>query len=273
MSSVWMIILYVAGGYGMLVLCLFFFQSKLLYFPSRDIVATPARAGLPYEPVTFTTGDQVRLDGWFVPAEEPRAVLLFFHGNAGNISHRLDSLSIFHELGLSVLIFDYRGFGRSDGRMSEEGSDRDAEAALRYLKEERGVPLRKIVYFGRSLGGAVAAHLATKETPAALIIESTFTSVPDLAAQLYPFLPVRLLNRFAYDAKKALEAVSCPVLIVHSADDEIIPIKHGRELLAVANDPKQFLEIHGSHNEGFLFSKRDYMIGLDRFLTSVFEHR
>ncbi len=257
----------------MIVLCLFLFQAKLLFFPSPDIVATPALAGILYEPVTLTTEAHVRLDGWFVPAEEARAVLLFFHGNAGNISHRLDSLAIFHELGLSVLVFDYRGFGRSAGTISEEGSYRDAEAAVRYLLKERGVPLQKIVYFGRSLGGAIAAHLAMTVAPAALILESTFTSVPDLAAQLYPLLPVRLMSRFSYDAKKYLKSVSCPVLIVHSADDEIIPVQHGRALLAAANEPKQFLAIHGSHNEGFLLSRRDYMNGLDQFLKSVFEQR
>jgi len=268
-----MIVVYVAGAYGMMVLCLFFFQSKLLYFPSRDIVATPALVGLPYESVTLATEDHVQLDGWFLPVAEPRGVVLFFHGNAGNISHRLDSLSIFHELGLSVLIFDYRGFGRSEGRISEEGSYRDAEAAVRYLMEEQDVPLQNMVYFGRSLGGAIAAHLAMKVTPAALIIESTFTSVPDLAAQLYPLLPVRSMSRFSYNAEKYLESVSCPVLIVHSVDDEIIPVQHGRALLAAANEPKQFLEIHGSHNEGFFLSRRDYMNGLDQFLKSVLEHR
>lgn len=273
MSSVLMIVLYVAGAYGMMVLCLFFLQSKLLYFPSQDIVTTPALVSLPYESVTLTTEDHVQLDGWFLPAADPRGVVLFFHGNAGNISHRLDSLSIFHELGLSVLIFDYRGFGRSEGTISEEGSYRDAEAAVRYLMEERDVPLQNMIYFGRSLGGAIAAHLAMKVAPAALIIESTFTSVPDLAAQLYPLLPVRLMSRFSYNAKKYLESVSCPVLIVHSVDDEIIPVRHGRDLLTAANDPKQFLEIHGSHNEGFLLSRREYMNGLDQFLKSVFGHR
>ena len=268
-----MIILYVAGAYGMMVLCVFLLQSKLLYFPSRDIVATPALLGLPYESVALTTEDHVRLDGWFVPAGEPRAVLLFFHGNAGNISHRLDSLSIFHELGLSVLIFDYRGFGRSEGTISEEGSYRDAEAAVRYLMKERGVPRQKIVYFGRSLGGAIAARLAMRVTPAAVILESTFTSVPDLAAKLYPVLPVRLLSRFSYNTKEYLEAVSCPVLIVHSADDEIIPVQHGRDLLAAARGTNQFLEIHGSHNEGFLLNRREYMGGLDQFLKSAFEQR
>ncbi|MEN8261629.1 MAG: alpha/beta hydrolase, partial [Pseudomonadota bacterium] len=128
-------------------------------------------------------------------------------------------------------------------------------------------------YFGRSLGGVVAAHLAMTQTPAALIIESTFTSVPDLASHLYPILPVRLMSRFSYNAKEYLESVSCPVLIVHSAEDEIISVRHGRDLLAAANEPKQFLEIHGSHNEGFLLSKTGYVNGLDQFLNAVFEQR
>jgi len=270
-SNVWVILLLVGGAYGALVLILFFFQSHLLYLPnvpSRAVVVTPDDAGLAYESVTITTEDGVTLDGWFVPVSQARGLLLFFHGNAGNISHRLDSLKIFNELGLATLIFDYRGYGRSGGEPSEEGTYRDAEAVWRFVTEGRHIPPRDVVLFGRSLGAAIAAHLATRHTPGALIIESAFTSVPDLAAELYPFLPARWLARFRYSAQADLVSVLCPLLIVHSRDDEIIPFAHGQRLFAVANEPKRFLELRGGHNDGFLVSRHTYVDGLHTFLQA-----
>ncbi|MDH3596831.1 MAG: alpha/beta hydrolase [Rhodospirillales bacterium] len=271
LGGIWSFLLFVLGVYLALGLLLFLTQSRLLYYPnlpSRAVVATPARIGLAYEEVALAAEDGVRLHGWFLPAEErARGVLLFFHGNAGNISHRLDSLKIFHDLGLSVLIFDYRGYGQSEGKVSEAGTYRDAEAAWRHLTEARRVPEDKIVLFGRSLGAAVAAHLATRQSPKALIMESSFTSVPDLAAKYYRIFPVHWLSRFRYDARADLGAVVCPVLIVHSRDDEIIPVSHGRALFEAAPEPKAFLELSGGHNDGFLVSGRTYTDGLDAFLA------
>lgn len=278
MSSVWSWLSLLAGVYVALMLAVLVFQPHLVYYPnlpSREIAATPERIGLSYESVKLITADGVNLDGWFVPARaetigagpvSARGVVLFFHGNAGNISHRLDSLKIFNDLGMATFIFDYRGYGRSQGTSSEAGTYADAEAAWRYLTEQRRIPAAQIVYFGRSLGAAVAAHLAMRHTPKALILESAFTSVPDLAAELYPFLPARWLARFDYDAESYLQSVSCPVLIVHSRDDEIIPFSHGQKLYAAAREPKRFLELRGGHNDGFLLSGRTYVDGLDAFL-------
>lgn len=266
--------LLVLGGAGYLLLCafMFFMQSRLLYYPnlpSRELRSTPAAIGLDYQSITLTAGDLVRLHGWYVPAKKERAVLLFFHGNAGNISHRLDSLRIFHNLGLSVLIFDYRGYGRSEGKVNERGTYLDAEAAWRYLTEERQIRPGNIILFGRSLGGAIAARQAAGDTPAALILESVFTSVPDLAARYYPIFPVRLLSRFNYDTLEALRNGFCPVLIIHSHNDEIIPYENGLRLYEAAREPKSFLAIRGSHNEGFLTSGSLYVNGLDAFISSL----
>lgn len=271
LNSIWSILLLVVGGYAAIVLFMFFFQSRLLFLPnlpSRDIIATPQSVGLAYEPVKITTEDGVTLDGWFLPAHQARGVLLFFHGNAGNISHRLDSLEIFNQLRLATLIFDYRGYGKSDGSPSEEGTYRDAEAAWRFLTEERRTAAQDVVLFGRSLGAAIAVHLAARHTPGAVIIESAFTSIPDLAGEVYPFLPARRLARFRYSTETHLQSVSCPVLIVHSRDDEIIPFAHGRRLFAVANEPKQLLEIRGGHNDGFIVSEKSYVEGFDSFLQT-----
>jgi fermentation-respiration switch protein FrsA (DUF1100 family) len=272
LNSIWSFLAFVLAVYLALGLFLFLSQSRLLYYPnvpSRAVVAAPDRIGLAYESVELVTEDGVRLDGWFVPASgDARGALLFFHGNAGNISHRLDSLKIFHDLGLDVLIFDYRGYGRSEGAVSEQGTYLDAEAAWRYLTDVRRVPEESIVLFGRSLGAAIAARLATRHGPGALIMESSFTSVPDFAARHFRIFPARWLARFRYSAKELLGSVRCPVLVVHSPDDEIIPFQHGRENFAAANEPKSFLEIRGGHNEGFLVSGRTYIDGLDDFLTT-----
>jgi fermentation-respiration switch protein FrsA (DUF1100 family) len=256
-------------GYVGIAVALFFAQSRLVHLPEipgRTLTATPQTAGIDYQSVDIITADDVKLHGWFVTAEPARATLLFFHGNAGNISHRIDSLRIFHDLGLSTLIIDYRGYGQSEGKPSEQGLYADSEAAWRYLMSERGIPPRQIIIFGRSLGGAVAAWLAARHQPRMLILESTFTSAPDMAAELYPFLPTHLLTRLQYDTRSNLERVSCPVLIVHSRDDEIIPFQHGQRLYDTAREPKRLLEIRGDHNMGFLLDQVRYEAELAAFL-------
>lgn len=265
------LLILIVSGYLLLCGLLFVLQARLLYYPDmggRELRATPADIGLEYESVNLKTEDGITIHGWYVPAGTPRGTLLFFHGNAGNISHRLDSLQIFNHLGLSTFIIDYRGYGQSGGKATEEGTYRDAAAAWRYLTKQKNIDSRRIIVFGRSLGGAIAAHLAAEHQPAGLIMESTFTSVPDLAAGIYPVFPVRLLSRFQYDARQAVKQVDCPVLIVHSPEDDIIPYRHGEALFAAAGEPKQFLEIRGSHNEGFLESGPLYYEGLEAFVDS-----
>jgi hypothetical protein len=272
MGSISLALLAAAGLYTTFAALLFFNQDRLLFLPEiagREIVVTPEAAHLPYESVTLSTADGESLDAWLVPAEAPRATLLFCHGNAGNISHRLDSLLVFHELGVTTLIFDYRGYGRSSGEPTEAGTYEDARTAWRYLTGEREVPADRIVLFGRSLGAAIAAELATHQRPAGLILESAFTSVPEMAAKLYPYFPARWLARLHYSTRDYVAAVSCPVLVVHSREDEIIPFTNGQQLYAAAPEPKRLLELHGDHNTGFLASRDAYVAGLDAFLRDV----
>lgn len=259
----------VATGYAVLAGLLYFYQDRLVYFPERVLAATPAQSGLAFESVRFTSVDGVGLSGWFIPAPKARATLLFCHGNAGNISHRLESIRQFHQLGLNVFIFDYRGYGESAGSPTEAGTYHDAEAARRYLVETRGLAPERIIYFGRSLGAAIAAWLATQHPPRALIVESGFTSIPDLGAEIYPWMPVRWLARLQYPTREYLEAVNVPVLVVHSRDDEIVPFRHGESVYAAARAPKEFLEIRGGHNDGFLVSGAQYTRHLDAFLRRV----
>ncbi len=251
---------------------LYFSQSRLLYypdFPTRLIEATPAEFGLSFENVQLTAGDGTRLHAWFVPATSPRGTLLFSHGNAGNISHRLDSIRQFNSLGLNVLIYDYRGFGKSEGKPSETGTYLDVKAAWDYLLDERRIAPQQVIIFGRSLGAAVAAELATQHPSAGVILESAFTSVPDMATSIYPWLPVRLLSRYRYNNLEKVVRITSPLLLVHSRGDEIVPYDQGERLFAQANEPKQFLELSGGHNDGNHVSHDIYMEALQQFLGEI----
>ncbi len=259
--------------YCIVVAVAYFTQGRMLYYPTREIEATPADIGLAFEEVTVSTRDGVVLSAWYVPSRNERGVILFCHGNAGNISHRLDSIRIFHDLGLSVLIFDYRGYGKSHGSPTEQGTYLDAEAVWEYLVNLKGIPPGKIVIFGRSLGGAVAAHLAATHEAGTLIVESGFTSVPDLGATHFPYLPVRLISRFRYRTIDKVEKIVVPKLFIHSPQDEIVPYSQGLQLFARAAEPKEFLEIVGGHNDGFLVSGEKYISGLERFLNGCLKER
>ncbi|HEX5362884.1 MAG TPA: alpha/beta hydrolase [Gallionella sp.] len=256
--------------YGALLLALFLLQDRLVYFPNqpgRDYEATPALLNLPFESVALTSSDGVKLAAWYVPAENARGAVLYAHGNAGNISHRLDAIRQFRDMGLSVFIFDYRGYGQSTGKPSEEGTYRDAEAAWQHLTAQRGIAPAHIVIFGESLGAAVAAHLAARHQPGTLILASAFTSMPELAADLYPFIPARWLTRFHYDTRLHLNDVHAPVLIAHSREDEIIPFRHGKALYDAAHEPRQFLELRGGHNDLFYANTEIFAREVGRFLA------
>lgn len=251
----------------LLSLLLYLLQERIIYYPTRELVTTPAAINLDYEEVTIASSRGNRVHGWYLPHPAPRGHLLFFHGNGGNISHRLDSLAIFHRLGLATLIIDYQGYGQSTGKPSERATYDDALAARDFLLHEKKTDADALVYFGRSLGAAVAAWLAEQHPPRALILESTFTSVADMGKRLYPFLPVGLLTRHDYATGERIGNIHVPVLILHSPEDEIVPYDFGRQLYDLANEPKTFAELKGGHNDGFLVSGGYYLHALDRFLT------
>ncbi|MDH3762961.1 MAG: alpha/beta hydrolase [Gammaproteobacteria bacterium] len=269
MNTVSKFLILALGLYAGLTALIYFRQSSLIYYPNvagRELTATPQHIGLAFEDVELVTEDKVGLHGWFIPSENARGTLLFFHGNAGNISHRLDSIAIFNRMRLNVFIFDYRGYGRSQGQPTESGTYRDAEAAWSYLVDKRAVDAGKIIVFGRSLGSSIAAWLASQHRPAALILESSFSSVPSMAQRLYPFLAVKWLAKFSYDTAKYVSNLACPLLAVHSKNDEIIPYAEGRLVFDAAPADKQFLDIRGGHNDGFIVSGQAYIDGLNRFI-------
>jgi fermentation-respiration switch protein FrsA (DUF1100 family) len=261
----------IAGGlYALVLAAAFVAQPRLVYFPEtgRELVATPAGAGLAFDDVMLATADGVRLHAWYVKARERRGVVLFFHGNAGNISHRLDALAQFARLGYDTLIFDYRGYGRSEGTPSEEGTYLDADAAFDYLVRVRGADPGDVVMFGESLGAALAARQAARTQPRAVVLLAGFRSIPDLGQELYPLLPVKWLARIRYPTADYLARVRAPVLVAHSRDDEIVPFHHGEQLFALAPEPKRFLAMTGGHNEAFFFAHPAWEAELADFLAA-----
>lgn len=246
------------------------FQSRFVYHPRRDLESTPEEVGLNYQDVQLTAADGVKLHGWWVPHPSPRATVLLLHGNAGNISHRTDLLRFLHECGVDVLIIDYRGYGRSEGKPTENGTYADAMAAWRYLLDERGVSPGRIVLHGRSLGGAVATWLAMQVEPAGLIVESSFTSARDMASQVLPVFPTFLV-RFKYNSINRIGEIDCPLLVIHSRDDDLVPHEQGRRLYEAARQPKRFVELEGGHNDGYLLSIETYTAALNAFFAGLAE--
>jgi fermentation-respiration switch protein FrsA (DUF1100 family) len=258
-----------------LIVLLYIFQSRMIFYPYRPHDYRPEEVGLPYQSVQLTASDGLHLDAWYIPAEEAEFTVLFCHGNAGNISHRLDTLLLFHDLGLNCLIFDYRGYGRSEGRPSEQGVYRDAHAAWDWLTEQQQIPPGRILVFGRSLGGSVAARLAAdlaeqnSPPPAALVLESAFTSVTDMGKHYYPWFPIRWFARFQFDTVDAVKRVQSPILVIHSPEDEIVPFKFGQKLYESASQPKVFAQISGTHNEGFLEDFQTYKMLWRKWIQSL----
>ncbi len=244
-----------------------YLEGRTLYYPTSPLEVTPADSGLPFEDVVFTSSDGIRLHGWFISAPGSARVLLFCHGNAGNIGDRLDSIWTFHRMGLNVFIFDYRGYGDSTGKPTEKGTYLDATAVWEYLTKEKKIAPGNIVIFGRSLGGSVGTWLAERVNPGALVVESTFASAADMGAKMFPFLPIRLLCRFKYDTVSTIGKVNCPVLVAHSRDDEMIPFEQGKRIFAAAKEPKLFVEMRGEHNSGGLDADQGYQKIFQEFLA------
>jgi fermentation-respiration switch protein FrsA (DUF1100 family) len=257
--------------YLALAAVLYVMQPKFLYYPVREVSGTPAELGLDFEDVVFKSADGLDLSGWYIPAKSSKLTLLFCHGNGGNIGHRLDSIDIFHNLGLNCFIFDYRGYGDSRGKPSEEGTYLDAMAAYKWLTEERKTPAEDIVVFGRSLGGSIAAQLASKVEASALVVESAFTSYVDIGKEYYPYMPVRWFARFGYRTIDYIRDVRCPVMLIYSSSDEIVPFKFGLQLYEAANEPKEFIEIFGGHNDCFLASGEIYTEVWEKWLKLIIE--
>lgn len=245
------------------------FEHRQVYAPSRSLETNGSELGHPFEEMFFQADDGVRLHGWFFSAAaglRAHQVLLLCHGNAGNISTRLRFYRAWLELGINLFTFDYRGYGRSEGRPNEEGTYRDAQAAVGWLRQKRFAP-ENIIVMGKSLGGGVASELMLREPLGGLILQSTFTSIPDIGGELYPWLPVRRLHRIKYDTVNRLPKVKVPVLVAHSRTDDLIGFHHAERNFKVANEPKQLLEIAGNHVSVIEDGRSEYLKGLESFFA------
>jgi len=256
-------------GLLLLNVWMYFQQPQMIFYPLRELSQNPADWGLDYEDVTLNTVDNVQLHGWYIPQQRSKQVLLFFHGNAGNISHRRDSIELFHRLGLNVFIIDYRGYGKSRGNPDEQGLYRDAAAAWDYLTEEKGIASDHILIFGRSLGGAVAARLAAGVQARGLILESTLSSARDFARTVFPILSRLVFTRYDFNTAENIQHVHYPVLVLHSPDDEIMPFHLGEKIFQAAQQPKHFVRMRGGHNNGFLQSQPEYAQEFDHWLQGI----
>lgn len=251
----------------------YFGQGKLIFPATRNIYRTPADVPFnwDYEDVYVAVGDE-KSHAWFIPLENARATVLFSHGNAGNIADRLESVQIFRRLGMSVLLYDYGGYGKSSGRPSESRVYADVAAMWDYLVEERGLLPQEIIIFGRSLGGAAAAHLGAQVESAAVVLESTFSSIPDVVRDMMPLGGVLARGvRHHFPSIEKVKDIRSPLLIIHSVDDTLIPYAHGRRLYDTASAPKYFLDIRGDHNDGFILSLDIYLDGWERFIDAHLE--
>lgn len=265
-------VIFLAGLFVLKLLALLKIQSRLVYNPTWIINSTPDQYGLDYEEITFESEDGTAISAWFIPKKKSRKFLLFCHGNYGNISDRRNFIELFHSLDFNIFIFDYRGYGNSRGRPSEMGTYMDAQAAWSYLTEKIGAGQEEIVILGRSLGGAVASRLAGGHTPAALVLECAFTSIADIARDIFRVFPFKFLIMYRYPTNRYIQEIKCPVLIIHSPDDTIVPFKHGKKLFELAaGEPKQFLELRGGHNEAVDISREEYRQGILQFLKTVFD--
>lgn len=256
-------------GYLLVMVPLMFFEESLIFFPDKHPIGNWRTEGRSYqvEEARFAAADGVPLHGWYIPHERPRAYLLFSHGNGGNLTHRATMLSQLHRLDLAVLIYDYRGYGLSADRPpNEPGILADARAARRWLAERAGIAETEIVHLGESLGGGVAVDLAAADGARGVILLSTFTSLPDVAAIHYPLLPVRLLMRNRLDSIGKIGRYAGPVLLAHGDADTLIPQEHSRRLFAAAAGTKQFVNLPGcGHNE----DPPEFYQAVDEFIESL----
>lgn len=255
------------AGYAGICVLVFAMQRTVLFPRGGDIWRDPGSMGWTFDEV-WLEHPEGRSHAWHIRADGPKGTIIFSHGNAGTIADRLESVEDFRWLGFDVLIYDYGGYGKSDGSPSESRCRADIRAAWDYVIEQ-GTSPSDIVLFGRSLGAGPTSWLATQVQPRSVIIESPFMSVGRMAQETFPYLPARWLVRDKFDNATHVPRIKSPLLVVHSREDEVIPFHHGERVFAAASGPKQFLEIHGGHNDGWYLSRTSYRAGLASFLTGI----
>jgi len=264
-----LIIILIIGG--LLSAYIKYYEKKAIYFPSPFIEVKPKDIGLEYQDIYFLTSDGVKLNAWFIEAENPVATILFLHGNAGNISQRIELIELLVKESFNFFIFDWRGYGKSQGFPSEKGLYKDALASYEYLTKKLGISPEKIVIYGKSLGANIACDLATKINKGFLIIDSGFSSAQDMAKVVFPFIPsflVRWVISVKFDALSKIKEIALPKLIIHSKDDEIVPFEQGEKLFREAKEPKEFFVARGSHNQAIFNNPELFISRIKTFVLN-----
>jgi fermentation-respiration switch protein FrsA (DUF1100 family) len=262
------LVIFVGVGYLVIGFTIYFLQPIMVYVPTAEIEVEPNEVGLAYEDIYFENSVGTKLNGWYIPSPGAKLTILFCHGNGGNISYYLSKAMMYHSLGANCFLFDYSGYAKSRGKPSEKGTYDDAGSAYKWLVETKQIEPNSIILHGWSLGGPIAANVASTEPVKGLILESTPTSAPDIAGKYYPIFPAKLFCRYKYDTTSYIKNVKCPVLIIHSPQDDIIPYSMGQKLFEIANEPKKFIEISGTHNTDQLESDI-YKSGIQNWLKSL----
>lgn len=257
--------------YIFLCFYLYFNQDSYIFFPEEIITATPKTYGMKYEDLYIVTEDKVKINVWFIP-DGDGDLIIHCNGNGGNLSDRVEKFLLFNSFGYSVIGFDYRGYGKSEGKPSEEGFYRDLKGVIDFATE-KGYRKEKMILYGESIGGGVALQLALETKCAVLVLESTFTSIKDMARIYYKLFPTNLLLKSEFDNLSKIKKVKCPVIIMHSKEDEIVPYFMGRKLYENANVPKVFLDLEKGHNDGGIIISKEAISKFRFFLSKFLEKR
>ena len=267
-SSLGVVVVALVAFAGLLVAC----ERKLIYHPTLYPQGywEPGAMGVSVEDVDFQAEDGVELHGWYVQSLEARATLLWFHGNAGNITHRLQNIKLLEPLKLNIFIFDYRGYGKSAGEPDEQGIYMDSQAAYDFVTQEKNIAPEKLILFGRSLGGVFAVDVAEKNPAAGLILESVFTTAQDMAKKMFPILPIGWAISSKLDNVNRVADLKLPKLFLHGDQDEVVPYKLGRQVFTAAGEPKEFYEIKGArHNDTIFVGGEPYFATIEQFISKV----
>lgn len=263
-------IIFIISVIAFLAIWFRYIELRSIFFPSRDFSFTPNDIGLKFQDIFFKTQDGLNINAWFIPSNTPTSsyTLLFSHGNGGNISHRISKIEMLNKLDLNIFIYDYRGYGKSQGRPSEAGIYLDTEAAYSYLVQEKNIKPDTIIAYGESLGSTASIDLASKVKLKALILEGAFSNAKDMAKEVYPFLPGFFIKT-KFDSLNKIKNITAPKLFIHSSSDEIVPIELGKKLFDAAKEPKFFKTIGGGHNTSFIDSENEFKNSISSFINRI----
>lgn len=236
----YLVLVIIISSYASACAYLYFFQRNILYLTDNKLAA-PKDMGLENaEILSLETIDNLKITAWYIAPQADMPILVYFHGNAGTLNRRANKFKDFVNAGFGILAISYRGYGNSEGSPTEEGIYNDARSAINYLIKQ-GVKASNIVLYGESLGTGVAVQMATENNFKAVILEAPYTSIEARAAEIYPYAPIKFLLEDQFNSIGKINKINTPLLIFHSKDDKVIPIKHGLELFAIAKDPKKII--------------------------------